>query len=300
MKYIWSTFGHTTRLEELERDLGENNVAHAYLFIGPEDIGKFTIARKLAGILQCEKDFCHDCASCVQIEKGQHFDTIELANNGESIKIEEVRKIIDRLQMSRQSNYKIVLIDGLQRMTPEAANSFLKMLEEPPERTMFIMTAPSINLLLPTIVSRVRILNFTGSRMGEVKDQISEMFPELSNEVKDQISGFSYGKMGRAVRLARNPEMLADLLVTYHHVERFLDNTVVAEKFAYVNEIAEEDGKVESFLQMLTLATRSRLHGDVTTRDKHSKNLLKIADAGILLKKNVNMKLVLENLMLAL
>lgn len=300
MKYKWSIFGHTKRMEELERDVSENCLAHAYLFVGPEDIGKFTVARKLAGILQCEKDFCHECSSCIQVAKGQHLDTIEFANNGESIKIEEVRKMIERLQMTSQSKYKIVLIDALERMTHEAANSFLKILEEPPDRTVFIMTASSVGRLLPTVVSRVRILKFTGNETGEVKIQIAEKFPELSPELLEQIAIFAFGKMGRAIRLAENQEMVAELMGVYRAVERFLDNPVLAEKFVYANQIVEEEGKVEMFLQILTLVTRTRLLQGDEKREHYAKNLLKIADAGMLLKKNVNARLVLENLMLAL
>lgn len=300
MKYKWSIFGHTKRMEELERDVSENSLAHAYLFVGPEDIGKFTVARKLAGILQCEKDFCHECSSCIQIARGQHMDTIEFSNNGESIKIEEVRKMIEKLQMTSQSKYKIVLIDGLERMTHEAANSFLKMLEEPPDRTVFIMTAGSVGRLLPTVVSRVRIMKFTGNETGEVKIQIAEKFPELSPELLEQIAIFAFGKMGRAIRLAENQEMVAELMGVYNAVERFLDNPVLAEKFVYANQLVEEEGKVEMFLQILTLVTRTRLLQGDEKREHYAKNLLKIADAGMLLKKNVNARLVLENLMLAL
>jgi DNA polymerase-3 subunit delta' len=160
MKYNWSIIGHEKQLLQIEKDLESGNLAHAYLLSGPNSVGKNTVAKKMAGILQCENDFCHNCNACTQIEKGCHVDTVVFEDDGESIKIETVRKILERLSMTRQAPYKILLVQSLERMGVEAANSFLKMLEEPPERTVFIMTTDNVRLILPTILSRVRVVQF--------------------------------------------------------------------------------------------------------------------------------------------
>ena len=119
MKYNWSIIGHENSLKG-ENDISSGNLAHAYLLVGPNSIGKSTVARKMAGILQCKNDFCHSCKDCKQIEKGCHIDVLELNDDKESIKIATVRKVVEQLGMSRQSNYRILLIQKLERMTLEA------------------------------------------------------------------------------------------------------------------------------------------------------------------------------------
>ena len=284
----------------LEDDLASGNLAHAYLLAGPNSVGKYTVAKKMAGILQCDKDFCHECPSCLQVSKGGHMDTIELKDDGGSIKIGEVRKIVERLSMTGQSNYKILLIQSLERMTREAANSFLKTLEEPSPRTVFIMTTNSMRDLLPTIVSRVRILKFASMSSAYLKDKLKTLYPDGDEETMEKVSLFSMGKTGKAVHLMENPASLASYVETYHKVQNFLHGKSVVSRFSYVGDLLEEDGNVDVFFSILTGVLRSKvLSGDLQT-DKYLKTLSKIEEAGILLKKNVNSRLLLENLMLAI
>lgn len=299
MKYTWSIIGHEKQLEMIEKDFESGNFAHAYLLTGPNSIGKFTVAKKMAGILQCDNDFCHQCPTCLQVEKGQHLDTIELTGK-DSIKIEEVRRLIERLNMTRQSKYKILLIQSLERMTPEAANSFLKTLEEPTQKTIFIMTTDNVRALLPTIVSRVRVVKFSSVSSVYLRSKLAELYPDCAGEIIAQVSLFSMGKTGKAVHLMENPDALAEYLKAYHDVQIFLEHRSLVDRFSYVEGLMEEERRVEIFFDILTHVLRSKLlEGDAESQ-RLLNALSKIAEAGILLKKNVNARLVLENLMLAL
>lgn len=298
MKYNWSIIGHEKQLEQIERDIESGNLAHAYLLAGPNSVGKSTVAKKMAGILQCENNFCHQCGTCLQIVKGSHIDTIELVDNKESIKIDAVRELVERLSMTRQSNYKIVLIQCLERMPVAAANSFLKTLEEPTAKTVFIMTTNNIKLLLPTIISRVRLIKFSSVSNSYLENKLRELFPNSDTETIKQASLFSMGMTGRAMQLMENPEALASNIKIYHDVHNFLKHKNIVERFSYVEDLVNEEGSVEIFFDMMTNVLRSKmLEGDAET-GKHLKTLSKIDEAGMLLKKNVNPRLVLENLML--
>jgi DNA polymerase-3 subunit delta' len=300
MKYNWSIIGHEKQLKQIENDIESGNLSHAYLLVGSNSIGKHTVAKKMAGILQCENNFCHECGTCIQVQKGSHLDTIELNDDGESIKIESVRNLIDRLSMTRQSKYKIVLIQSLERMTTEAANSFLKILEEPPPRTIFILTTNDIRLLLPTIVSRVRVVKFNPVSAAYLTKKLRELYPDYDEEAIKQVSLFSLGRTGKAIHLMESPEALADYIKVYHDVQNFLDHKNIVDRFAYVEEMAVDSDKIDSFFNILKHVLRSKvLEGDAKSA-KYINTLSKIDEAGILLKKNINPRLVLENLMLAL
>ena len=134
MIYDWNIIGHKKQLEMLESDIESGSLAHAYLLCGPGHVGKYTVAKKLASILQCENNFCGKCPTCIQIRKGQHLDTMEFENNREALKINQIREVIARCNMSSQSKYKIIILQSIGRMTTEAGNALLKTLEEPPEK----------------------------------------------------------------------------------------------------------------------------------------------------------------------
>lgn len=303
MKYNWSIIGHEKQLQQIEKDIASGNLAHAYLLSGPNSVGKNTVAKKMAGILQCGNDFCHSCNTCLQISKGCHVDTVNFEDNGESIKIEEVRKIVERLNMTRQARYKILLIQSLERMTTEAANSFLKMLEEPPEKTIFIMTTDNVRLILPTILSRVRIVKFNSVSVSYLREKLLELYPDSDKKALETASLLSMGKTGKAVHLMEHPDSLANYLKIYHDIQNFLTYRSVTERFAYVEEMTADPTKIDIFMEILTHVLRGRMLEGVGHSGQSSKcvkGLSKIDEAAMLLKKNINVRLVLENLMLQL
>ncbi len=286
----------------IEADIESGNLAHAYVLAGTDSVGKFSIAKKMAGILQCENDFCHKCAACIQVKNGSHLDTMEFADDGESLKIEQVRALIDRLSMTGQGRYKIVLIENMERMTLEAANSFLKILEEPPAQTIFIMTTDDIRRLLSTVISRVRVVKFSSLPVNHLIEKLHELYPEKGAEAIKHASLLSLGKTGKAVDLIEQPEMLANYTKIYFDVQNFLERKNIADRFSYVSALDEEENRyaISSFLEIMTHVVRTKLLEGGIEKDRGIVILSKAAEAGRLLRKNVNAKLVLENLMLQL
>ncbi len=300
MKYNWSIIGHEKQLEMIEADIESGNLAHGYLLAGTNSIGKSTVAKKMAGILQCDNDFCHECPTCAQVRNGSHIDTIEINDDGSSIKIDQVRKLIERLSMSRQSKYRIVLIQTIERMTIEAANSFLKILEEPPTHTIFLMTTDNIRALLPTVTSRVRIVKFQSVSVGFLKEKLAKLYPDSEEEVIEHVSLLSLGKTGKAVHLMENPDSLAAYMKTYRDVQLFLERENMTDRFVYVEELVAEPDRIESFLDILTHVLRTKLLEGSMGKRKCVNTISKIGETAMLLRKNVNARLALENLMLSL
>lgn len=289
----------------IEQDMKSGNLAHAYLFAGPSSIGKFSIAKMLVNILQCPNNLCNECPTCKQIQSGNHTDTIVLKEKDESIKIEQIRDIINRLQMTKQAKYKILLIKGAERFTPEAANCLLKTLEEPPPNTLIIMTASNLREILPTIISRVRLIKFTAYSQEFLETKLAEIYPETSPETLRQVVTLSLGKSGKAIKLLENSELLSGYLNMYNVLCEFLEDKPVYKKFAVINELLSEERDPYEFLDTFTHLVRSRLHqgleDNTLNPDKknHLLNLLaQIEETRVMLKKNVNAKLALENLAL--
>lgn len=304
MIYSWSTIGHEKQLTQLERDIQSNQLSHAYLFVGPSGIGKMHIARTLAMLLQCPHNFCRKCPTCIQIEKNIHQDTIQLSaskdDEGESIKINAVRELVDRVNLSTQSNRKIVIIDGLERLTPEAANALLKTLEEPPSQTLIIATIHDIHATLPTIVSRMRALFFKKPSYAEIRSALTQLYPEATQDVIESAVSLSFGASGRARALVEDPERLAELKKEYDHIAYLYEQEGLAERIVHMGELSKEEGNaVPKFLDTLTLFLHEKLHQSLTNEQERMKivsHIEKAHKARQLYEKNINTRLVLEHL----
>ena len=308
--------GHKPKLAELEKDLQQGNLAHAYLFAGPSGVGKFTIARTMAKALQCAKNSgeaaCGECDNCLEIEKGIHADTIEMADNGQSIKIEEIREILNKVNLTRNGSYKIILIKNIERMGIEAANALLKTLEDPPPQVVFMLTTNHLKEILPTIISRVRLMQFGALKKTELLDFLTSMFPMEDPENGEKAARFADGKAGLSLRYLGDPELMNEQAERSETIRNFLYKPDLAEQFAFVTAMVqkskdeEDKGQINEFLETFMAVMRSEmleLSGKTNQEPvlKRAVRAIKEAQkAQGLLKNNINTKLLLENLMLAL
>lgn len=297
MLYTWNIVGHDAQLRALEYDLTKGNLAHAYLFSGPSRVGKYSAAKMFAKILQCPNNFCRTCPTCMHIDRGSHPDTIILEDDHESsVKIEEVRDIIARLNMTSSSAHKILIIQNIERMTPEAVNTLLKTLEEPTSGTVFLFTTTSFKTLLPTLVSRVRTVRFHRLPEDLLMAYLRGKFPNLASEELKEIAFFSVGKPGQGAMIASDSDLLHYYRELYATVRTFLSGSSISDRFSFAQAISEEPQKLYDFLDVLTSSLR---HLVLTKRSLRLILLIEyIHEAKRLLKRNVNVKLALEHLML--
>ncbi len=140
-------------------------IPHAYLFTGINGVGKSTTALALARAVNCTSDTtgdgCGRCITCRQLSSGNFPDIITIAPDGQNIKIEQIRELNRNLNYKPVSGkYRITIIDWAEMMTEEAANSFLKTLEEPPSGNIIVLKVVDPRDLLPTIVSRCQRVPF--------------------------------------------------------------------------------------------------------------------------------------------
>lgn len=158
-----SIIGHQQQIKILQAAIEHQRIAHAYLFDGPDGIGKKLVAQALARVFLCETaNGCGDCAACTKIDAGTHPDFYPLEADGTTIKIDQIRTLQPQLALrSFGGRGKVCLIDNAERMTHEAANALLKTLEEPTADTLIILISSRPESLLATIRSRCQRLRFT-------------------------------------------------------------------------------------------------------------------------------------------
>ncbi len=155
-------FGHQDVITKLLGVFASQRPGQTFLLVGPSGIGKKKVTLGLAQALLCEttRMGCGLCSSCRRVAAGAHESLKLIAAEGSQIKIEESRELIQFLSLRGLTTRRAVIIDQVQFLNLQAANSLLKTLEEPPAETYFFLIAPSVAGVLATIRSRSRIVSF--------------------------------------------------------------------------------------------------------------------------------------------
>ena len=198
--------GHHRQLEIFRRALASGRLHHAYLFVGPEGIGKRMLATALAQAVHCGarvEDSCGSCVNCTRIADGNHPDVRivgPLAGKKE-ISIQQVR------EFERELNYrsftgkrKIIIIDPATLMNLASQNALLKTLEEPPQDSLIILIASSAGGLLPTVRSRCLRISFAPLGRAEITGYLRTKQGVTGDEV-EFLAAMSMGSIGAALGL---------------------------------------------------------------------------------------------------
>ncbi|MGW8161194.1 MAG: DNA polymerase III subunit delta' [Desulfobulbales bacterium] len=190
----------------LNRALVSGRLAHAYLFTGPDGVGKATAARSLAAVLFCRSETssapCRQCGGCIKFFSDNHPDFHHIRPDGAVIKIDQVRDLKKVLSFPPlESRQRIILLEDVHTMRREAANSLLKLLEEPPPDNLLLLTADESEPLLPTILSRCQIIPFYPLPPAITSDILRQMDTDLNTKNAQIIAALAGGCPGRAKTL---------------------------------------------------------------------------------------------------
>lgn len=199
--------GQKPVIKVLQHSLKEGRIAHAYLFVGPEGVGKELVAKLLAQVISCERndfDACGRCSSCQRIENFSHPDVTWVRPGGLSrrIGIDDIRNLRHQISLKayHAGRRKIFVLTEADRMTAEASNALLKSLEEPPADSLLILLTSHPSSLFPTIISRCQIIRFSPLPLKEVKDYLVSKLKLTSDEAQ-LLSRLSEGRLGKALSL---------------------------------------------------------------------------------------------------
>ena len=205
--------GNTEVKKYLSNSIKQNNILHSYLFLGTDGIGKKLVAKEFAKKILCQSDLqgedCN-CKSCACFEGNNHPDFIILNEDGESIKVEEIRYIAEKvIEKPIVSSKKVYIINDCDKMTEPAQNSLLKTLEEPPEFAVIILISSNENLILNTIKSRCMSIKFQNISDSELKQYALENL-KYENLQENMLKSFN-GSIGKAIKQKNNSKKYLEI-----------------------------------------------------------------------------------------
>jgi len=179
------------------------DMTHAWLFTGPPGSGRSNAALAFAAALVCADGGCGDCVDCRTALTGSHADVELIQTEGLSIKIDEIRELIMRAAWTPSvATYRVVVMEDADRLTESAANALLKAVEEPSTRTIWLLCAPTVTDVLPTIRSRTRNLTLRTPSATAVSTLLQG--EGISVNLANFAAAASQGHIGRARYLARD------------------------------------------------------------------------------------------------
>jgi DNA polymerase-3 subunit delta' len=332
---MWQTIGHSRTIEFLQRGLEQGNFSHAYILVGPPQIGKMTLALDVAKTLNCRSEAktrpCGECSTCKKITDGKHSDVQVLALNKNAtddvkekteIGIELINDMLHSVSLPPfEGDFRVYIIDEAANLSMEAANRLLKTLEEPIGKVIFFLLTSNASLIPVTVVSRCQMLKLSRLKTGIIENNLIERWHIETGKAR-LLARLCRGRLGWAVDASRKSDLEVERSVQFEKMlnaikngysERFILASQIALQFAKKREIVYETLDTWAGWWRDVLLAKTGCNDYIISLDFEpslaemagSYSLVQIKDVikSILeavkqLKQNANSRLVLEALML--
>lgn len=257
--------GHQRVLDTLREAIKKNNVSHAYIFEGPDGIGRRETALSFSSMLLCQEDWpCGQCKSCQLFLNQSHPDFQEIYSEEKNIGVEDIRNILKALSIKPlYSKYKVFIINDADSMTVQAQNALLKSLEEPPSYVVFVLTVQSSAAITQTVRSRCQRILFNRLTDEEVYGILESDFGSKRSDW-DFIVSYSDGVIGTAIDLVNSPQNLQlreDILQAAEQLVLAPD----ADIFGMYDIFEKNSDKIDYILRVMLLFFRDILMYKETT-----------------------------------
>lgn len=280
----------------LELAVSADRLPHAMIIEGESGSGKTVLSRFLAAVLLCdgENKPCNTCRGCTLVRAGTHPDLFVTApeDKKKNISVDQIRKLRNEAYIRPQmSDRKVFIIESADTMNPQSQNAILKVLEEPPGDTVFMLNVRSRAALLPTIISRCVTYTLTDPETNEAAEYISDEYGIEKSEAVELLSHNS-NRIGRAVAaLGSKKSGTYQLAVDYLDAA---DNGTLYELIAITAPLEKERVKTAEFFGHLTFLLLGRIKSAAlasrsTKKEFRMYNACKEAEAS--LESNINLPL---------
>lgn len=289
-------------------------MAHAYLFYGPEHVGKSSITFAMAQSFFCPevkksdiRTVCGECASCRAIAEYRHpavamLDTthtlVSKKETRKEIPIEDMRELKRIFSFAPQGDtMRLAIINEAEKMSEEAANAFLKLLEEPGANTLIILITPSRELLLPTIVSRTSPISFS-----ILSDEMMKTMADTLNIAADdrvELLMCSGGRPGVLVELVSDVAAAAEDRLLFHDVATGVEKRDIVSLMQISDNTSKDPTLRAKTISYLFLILRTKMLGDVARAERIAAHITRIDQIAHLMDStNVNPRLGMDALFL--
>ena len=278
--------GNETVKKNLEQLIKNNNIAHSYMFVGKDSIGKLLFAKEFAKAILCKKEEkpCNECKSCIEFESSNNPDFLVIEPDGSSIKIDQIRELVKKVyEKPIVSRKKVYIIDQSETMTGEAQNSLLKTLEEPPEYITIILVSSNENLFLPTIKSRCTKIVFNALTDNELKEVLNKQ----NIDVSEFILNIAEGSVKKALKVKDKEQEYMKIKEVYSNIESINIIDLINSK----EDIFKEKEDVIEILEYINIIFFDKIKKD----PKYIDAIKEVEETKDRLKKNCNYDMSIDN-----
>lgn len=305
--------GHDRALSIVKAYLANSSFSGAYIFSGPEGIGKKLVAKIIASQLNCTAESdrpCGVCASCLKVQKEAHPDLHIIQNGQSQIKIEDIREIL------RQANFrpyegraKVFIIDNAHKLNIEAANSLLKVLEEPPKDVAIILVTHKPQNIIKTVLSRCKRIKFSPLIRAQLETVLIKNYA-LDKTSAHFLAFYAEGRLGWALKLKDTPllqeknKIFESFILSSKSLDHIMMNQSKEQLQVCLNILASWFRDI--YLLKVGLSDQETIHSDrhsdlLKVIPKYSfkqldEIMLTLSESCLYLEKNINSKLLLHNL----